>query len=95
MNYCNNCHEVFGDDDFVFVGKDEEREAVCPHCHEWDVSDAVQCKICGEWFGKNEIDDVCDECVSLIITRFKNLLDANFMDNERKILNEIYDGKEF
>jgi hypothetical protein len=95
MKYCNGCHDVFGDDDFVIIGKDEEREAVCPHCHEWDVSDAVQCEVCGEWFGENEIDNACDECISNLVDKFNELLKDNFTTDERKILNEIYDGKEF
>ena len=55
-----------------------------------------KCEKCGAWYFADEIENgVCEECETDLIKEFQSLIASNFTETERKILNEIYDGKEF
>jgi hypothetical protein len=71
-------------------------EKACPHCLDFDFEEAEQCEKCKAWFFEDEIENgVCEECEIDLIKEFQSLIVNNFTETERKILNEIYDGKEF
>jgi hypothetical protein len=90
MLKCCSCHELF---DEIIVVKGEK---VCPHCLDFDFEEAKQCEKCKAWFFEDEIENVvCEECEIDLIKEFQSLIVNNFTETERKILNEIYDGKEF
>lgn len=92
MFRCLSCHGVFDESEIVLA----KGEKSCPHCLDFDFEEAKQCEKCKAWFFEDELENgVCNDCTADLVGTFKKLLDANFTMNERKILNEIYDGKEF
>jgi methionyl-tRNA synthetase len=71
-------------------------EKACPNCLDFDFEEAEQCENCKAWFFADELENgVCNDCTADLVGTFKELLYENFTANEIKILNEIYDGKEF
>ena len=72
MKICTDCWHVFDDDDVArwreCIGECWGRPAYeqvtgCPRCH-GDYVEAVECKKCGEYAPKYELDDdgFCEKC---------------------------------
>ena len=51
----------------------------------------MPCKMCGGY--SDEDVDYCETCKNEIKQRFVDLLDKNFTEEERDLLNELYDGE--
>lgn len=92
MLKCCSCFEIFDESELIKVNGD----VCCPCCMEFDYEEAKKCEKCGAWYFADEIENgVCEECETDLIKEFQSLIINNFTETERKILNEIYDGKEF
>lgn len=64
--------------------------ATCPDCASCDIMKGISCPLCGRYAKR----DYCDDCKQNLKSRFHELLQANFTQEEIKALNEIFDGKE-
>lgn len=82
MQVCKSCGAIFDDGDSVVI-KDYECEfwghrvhetwAGCPECGSTDLTDADQCKVCGDYFAPGEIGGhVCDCCAEELRDTYKN-----------------------
>lgn len=61
----------------------------CPHCH-GSYREIEPCKACGEYKYIEEGEDFCEECKENIERRFNELLEKEFTEEERELLNELY-----
>ena len=72
-------------------GNGEEWQG-CPLC-KGDYEEIKPCKICGSY--EHDYDeDYCNNCKKEVQKRFSNLIEENFTEEERALLNELYDGEE-
>lgn len=88
MYRCDECRMII--EDFNDLAEDWEGWKVCPHC-KGDVEIVAECE-CGNLMQRDE--PFCEKCKLSIMKKFQELLDE-FSEDEKKYLNEIYDGKEF
>lgn len=70
----------------------EERSG-CPLCL-GAYDEAVACKICGSYEDVEDEEEYCEMCKEKILKRFNDFVSSNFTEKERRVLNELYDGKE-
>ena len=62
MLVCRECGYVFEEEEASnWVEEHGEENCGCPRC-KGEFEEATRCKICGEWFLDNGIDEVCEEC---------------------------------
>lgn len=94
MFKCSNCGYLFE------AGEWEEWEEnggeiwhACPVCKDTDFDEINPCKICGS-YDHNIYEDYCDDCKHDVQSRFQTFLNMSFDEEERKLLNELYDGEE-
>lgn len=98
MYKCDECGNLFEDgEEFHWREKyDSETPfyvdmAGCPLCH-GSYTEIYPCKICGSY--NHDADEFyCDNCKKDVQESFKKLIDDNFTEEERILLNELYDGK--
>ena len=64
---------------------------VCPICGA-DFDEVRPCKICGAYNHDAE-EDYCDNCKEEVKKRFDKLVSDNFSEDERNLLNDLYDGE--
>lgn len=90
MFKCEECGHIFecGEESVWIEPHGEERDG-CPICKGTYI-EVAPCKICG----RATEEDYCDACKEEVRERFKRLVDENFDDEERVLLNELYDGEE-
>ena len=100
MYKCNNCGNIFesGEEKRWTESRGEywgsecyEEMCGCPLC-EGDFDEIQPCSICG---GYSDGEKYCAECKCRCADLFQNLLENNFTEKERDMLNEIYDGRYF
>lgn len=100
MFKCNNCGHIFeaGEEKRWSESRGEywgtecyEEMSGCPICEE-DYDEIQPCTICG---GYSDGEEYCAECRHRCVDLFQNLLENNFTEKERDMLNEIYDGEWF
>lgn len=72
MLACKNCGAVFEE---PIKGYEEEKDC-CPNCGDWDITEAVRCRGCGEW----SAEDLCEDCKK------------NFKDAVRGFINMYVDA---
>lgn len=59
MLKCSFCERSFGEEEIALYRGDK----VCPYCGHEDFEEAVQCKVCGDYFFDDELTfGVCEEC---------------------------------
>lgn len=59
MLKCSFCERSFGEDEITIYRGDK----VCPYCGHEDFEEAVQCKVCGDYFFDDELTfGVCEIC---------------------------------
>lgn len=63
----------------------------CPLC-KGDYQEIEPCKICGTYQHEVE-DEYCEDCKNNIEKRFSDFIEKEFTDEERKLLNELYEDK--
>ena len=100
MYKCNECEKVFDEPrnesetmgEYCGVPAIEYRK-VCPCCGGGNFEEAVICKVCGEYYTESEIhyNDVCENCIKETLKRFNDLIENNFDEIERQILNDEVD----
>lgn len=68
MFICEHCEELFEETKTIYehhpygMGTAAEEWHVCPYCESSNITEAKQCKRCGEYFLELEEDDLCDCC---------------------------------
>lgn len=99
MYRCKGCGHVFEDGEQAIWAENHgclngvaETFSGCPICHD-GFEEVSACKVCGS-ICEEKNDKYCKECKKDVKTRFKKLMDRNFNDDERELLNELYDGEE-
>ena len=63
----------------------------CPLC-EGSYQEIEPCKICGS-YEHNADEDYCDECKKNVLKTFTILMNENFSEEERELLNELLEGE--
>ena len=92
MYKCNNCKATFEQYETI-TESNGEKWYVCPHCRGTDFDEAKKCEYCGNYFVESRDDVTCENCLDEVKTRFSNMLNNNFTEHEKKLLNIIYDGR--
>lgn len=91
---CMECGHLFEEGEQAeYVEDFGEKVKACPLCH-GAYEEATQCKICGS-YDKDPSEEYCDSCVKDVSKRFKLFVESEFSEQERELLNELYDGREF
>ena len=89
MFRCEECKEIF--EEYKEMQEDTgEICAVCPYCNSEDIEEVNECE-CGEYKKTDEI--LCEKCQIDILKKFRIFMDT-FTEEERKFINEVYDGEE-
>ena len=97
MYKCNQCAKVFEEPRKESENMGEcwgspaiEHRRVCPCCGSGDFGEATKCKICDEYYTESELhyNDVCEDCIKDVLKRFNDLIENNFDEIERQILND-------
>lgn len=91
MFYCDNCETIF--EDPYIIREDWGDNYCCPNCETDCISDAVKCKLCGDYMAAREDlgkENVCEQCEKDLKARFKELLEEGFDSEEIDILCDIY-----
>ena len=91
MYRCKECHHLFEDgEEKKWIEPHGEMLRGCPVCCGiYEI--ARPCKICGSY--SSDDDEYCETCKNEIKKRFVSLLDKYFTEEERDLLNELYDGE--
>lgn len=110
MLICRNCNSVFSEEDRKTVCENRgefwgspafERISVCPVCGSDDISDAVKCDICGEYFDSDEayyadIYRVCPVCKDKAEKKYREWaarVESEFLQTfdsiEQKVVEEL------
>lgn len=99
MYRCASCGHIFKEGEQAtwiemhgFTYGNGEKFEGCPICK--DGYDEINpCKICGSY--EHDFDeDYCDECKNDVQKRFLAFIESEFTEEERKLLNELYDGEQ-
>ena len=83
------CEEATWRDDHGICGGFYETFSGCPLCRS-DYKEVYSCRICGTPCDGR----YCEGCKEEVQSRFIKLVETNFTKEERKLLNELYDGEE-
>ena len=91
MYRCKECGHLFEDgEEKKWIEPHGEMLRGCPICCGiYEI--ARPCKICGSY--SSDDDEYCETCKNEIKKRFVSLLDNYFTEEERDLLNELYDGE--
>jgi RecJ-like exonuclease len=92
MFKCTDCGHLFeyGEEKIQKENHGEEW-SVCPCCG-GDYEEIMPCKICGS-YEHEQNEKFCNECKEKTKNKFVAFIDENFSLEERKLLNELYDGE--
>ena len=71
-------------------GNGEEWQG-CPICR-GGYEEIKPCKICGS-YDHDYDEEYCNSCKKDVQRRFSNFIEEEFTEEERKLLNELYDGE--
>ena len=98
MYRCNECGHLFEEGEQAtwmemhgFTYGNGEEFSGCPIC-KGDYEEVEPCKICGSYENKKD-GEFCETCKIYVKKRFSNFVDHEFTKEERKLLNELYDGE--
>lgn len=69
-----------------------EEFSSCPLCGEKNYEEAKMCKICDEYHCNES--EFCDDCYSYYKRDFKHLMSKTYSEDERKLINIIFEGDE-
>lgn len=69
-----------------------EEMSGCPLC-DGEYDEAIPCKICGGYGEMEDEEEYCNECKKDVLKRFQTFINAEFTVEERRLLNELYDGE--
>jgi predicted Zn-ribbon and HTH transcriptional regulator len=86
MLVCRECGYVFEEEEASnWVEEHGEGNCGCPRC-KGEFEEAARCKICGEWFLDNGIDEVCEECKEQNLT-YSNALKVGDKEKQTVEIN--------
>jgi predicted Zn-ribbon and HTH transcriptional regulator len=86
MLVCRECGYVFEEEEASnWVEEHGEENCGCPRC-KGEFEEAARCKICGEWFLDNGIDEVCEECKEQNLT-YSNALKVGDKEKQTVEIN--------
>ena len=71
-----------------------EKHLCCPVCG-GDYEEITACKICNGFEHMKSEQDYCEACKTYVKNKFQRILRTNFTDEEKKLLNDLYDGEAF
>ena len=98
MCRCNECGHIFEEGEEArwvekhgFDTPPYEEWSGCPIC-KGNYEEIKPCVICGS-YNHNIEDEFCDNCKKYLKNKFVNLIETNFNEKERELLNELYDGE--
>lgn len=100
MYKCNDCGHLFEDGEEAvwtenrgeFWGFPSYETIIgCPIC-KGSYSEIEPCRICGG-YNHNAGDCYCNDCKKDVKTRFENFVNKEFTEEERELLNELYEGE--
>lgn len=91
---CDECGHLFEEgEELQYTESWGEHVKACPLCR-GTYSEATECLICGS-YEKEPTEEYCERCVKDVSKRFKRIMESEFSEAERNLLNELYDGEEF
>ena len=69
----------------------------CPHCGGTEFKRAHKCGYCGEFYSEDNLinNEICKTCAEVLEKEFQYVIKKNFSKWDIKMLNEIYDGRNF
>lgn len=98
MYKCEYCGHVFEEgqqavwyESHGFARPPYEEVEGCPICKESFV-EIKPCKICGGYDHEPD-EEYCEDCIKDVGKRFRQLVNANFTETEKDLLNEILEGE--
>lgn len=92
MYKCEDCGHIFEDGEQA-TWKEDYGETFfgCPIC-KGDCVEIKPCKICGS-YEHDENEQYCDNCKERTKNKFNGMMEKEFTMEERKLINELYDGE--
>lgn len=98
MFKCLQCGHLFEDGEQLewedmhgLTSGNGEHFSGCPLC-KGDYQEIEPCKICGTY--QHEVEnEYCEDCKNNVKKRFSDFIEKEFNDEERKLLNELYEDK--
>lgn len=100
MYRCNECGHLFEEGEQATWREDRgefwgspcsENMSGCPLC-KGDYEEIKPCKICGS-YDHDYDEDYCNACKKDVQKRFSTFIAEEFTEEERELLNELYDGE--
>ena len=98
MYRCEECGHLFEEGEQAkwtemhgFSHGDGEEWSGCPIC-KGDYEEIKPCKICGS-YDHDYGEEYCNACKKDVQKRFSAFIEEEFTEEERKLLNELYDGE--
>ena len=100
MYRCVNCGHLFEEGEQKKIREDMgechgspsyKDYYVCPIC-EGDYEEIKPCKICGS-YDHDCGEEYCNACKKDVQKRFSAFIEKEFTEEERELLNELYDGE--
>lgn len=93
MYKCNECGHLFENgEEKAWNESHGEHWLGCPLCS-GSFEEAVPCSVCGTYDYDDSEDNYCESCKENVKKRFQDLLNKNFSEEERELLNGLYDGE--
>ena len=98
MYKCEKCGNLFEEGEQVewvemdgFNYGNGEKWKGCPIC-KGNYKKINPCKICGS-YEHDYGEDYCNDCKKDVQKRFSTFIEEEFTEEERELLNELYDGE--
>lgn len=66
---------------------------VCPCCG-GDFEEVEPCKLCGSYEHIASGEEYCTDCKNDVLKRFQTFVNSEFTEEERELLNELYEGEQ-
>ena len=90
MFRCEDCGNLFENGE-TWIEPHGERRMGCPLCG-GEFMEVKPCPICGT-YEKEDDEAYCKNCKADVKKRFASLVNNEFTLEERKLLNEMYEGE--
>lgn len=91
MYRCFECGHIFDDGEQRIT---EKNENVCPICDSQNIEKVSPCRICSS-YAVDKGERYCGRCKRYVNARFGVIMRDRFTEEERNLLNELYQDKRF